>query len=293
MHMLFAGEQIDACDGQYDQKQKDSRRGGVGRITAAVPVEHVVDVAHDSVHLRRVQVGAEQGHHVAVGFERSDKPCDDQIEHHGGDHRQRDLPESPPSGSAVHFGGLVIILVDGGEGACQNQDFEGHDHPDRIKAEHKHFRPVGARDKVHRLPAEETDDQVDKTVAVGRFLKQNHEHKPHRQRVGHIGQKIYGLKELPECPDGMKAHGDQDGDRGGQRHGDDHEQKCVFESLQKVGIMEHIGVVVQADAEVGLRRRVITLLKGVDKDVDQRVHHEGPQKKERRQQIEPALYIAA
>ena len=42
---------------------------------------------------------------------------------------------------------------------------------------------------------------------------------------------------------------DQQRQQGGERHGDDHEQKRIFNSLQKIWIMQDVRVVVPADAD--------------------------------------------
>ena len=74
--MLPADEQVDAGDGQHDGKQDDGRRRRVGGVAAAVAVQHIVDIAHDGVHLRRVQIHTEQCHRIAVGLERTDETGD-------------------------------------------------------------------------------------------------------------------------------------------------------------------------------------------------------------------------
>ena len=51
MDMFFADQQIDAGDSQDDGEQQDRRRGSIGRIAAAVTVEHIVDVADNGIHL--------------------------------------------------------------------------------------------------------------------------------------------------------------------------------------------------------------------------------------------------
>jgi len=53
--MLFADQQIDAGDGQDDGKQQDRRSGSIGRISAAVTVEHVQ--AHAGIDIGDVLIG--------------------------------------------------------------------------------------------------------------------------------------------------------------------------------------------------------------------------------------------
>ena len=78
MHMLAADHQIDAGYGQNDGKQDDGSSGRV-RGVAAAGVEHIVNIAHDGIHLRRIQLCAEQGNRVAICFESADKAGDHQI----------------------------------------------------------------------------------------------------------------------------------------------------------------------------------------------------------------------
>ncbi len=87
---LAGDKQVDAGDGQHNDEQDDGRRRGVRGIAAAVAVEHVVDIAHNGVHPRGVQIRAEKGHRVAVGLESADKAGDHQVDDHGGDHGQGD-----------------------------------------------------------------------------------------------------------------------------------------------------------------------------------------------------------
>ena len=155
--MLFADQQIDAGDGQDDGKQQDRRSGSIGRISATVAVEHVVDVAHDGVHPGGIQIGAEQGDCVGVGLERTDEARDDQIEDHGGDHGQCDLREHPETGSAVHSCRIVVHGVHTGESTGQDQNLKRHNDPDGVKAQHEHFRPVGPVDEIHGAAAEKLD----------------------------------------------------------------------------------------------------------------------------------------
>ena len=80
MHVFPADHQIHAGDGQHDGKQNQRRRGGEGRIAPAVAVQHIIHIAHDGVHPGGVQIRAEEGNGVAVGFERADKPGNDHLD---------------------------------------------------------------------------------------------------------------------------------------------------------------------------------------------------------------------
>ena len=83
MNVFPAHQQIDTGDGENDGKQNNCRRGCIGRISAAVAVQHVVHIAHDGIHLGGVQIGSEQSNRVTVCLECADEAGDDQIEDHG------------------------------------------------------------------------------------------------------------------------------------------------------------------------------------------------------------------
>lgn len=83
MNVFFAHQQIDAGNGKDDGKQYNGRRRRVGGEAAAVAVEHVVDVAHNGVHARRIQIRAEQRHRITVRLERADEAGDYQIKNIG------------------------------------------------------------------------------------------------------------------------------------------------------------------------------------------------------------------
>ena len=202
MDVFFADQQVDTGDGQNDGEQKDRRRGSVGRISAAVAVEHIVDVAHDGIHLRGIQVRAEERHSITVGFECADETGDDQVEHHGGDHRQRNLRKHPETGSAVHTGCIVIHGIHAGQSTGQNQNLKWHYDPDGVKTQDEHLCPVGAVDEIHGTAAEKLNEQIDQTIGVGSLLEQNHEDQTHSQSIGYVGQEKYGLEQIPQRFDG-------------------------------------------------------------------------------------------
>ena len=115
MNVLFAYQQIDAGDCEHNDKQDDCRCGCVGRVAAGVAVEHVVDIAHNGVHARCIQVRPKECHRVGVGFKSADKAGDNQVKDHRGDHRQCDAVKDAPAPGAIHARGIVIILVHRGE----------------------------------------------------------------------------------------------------------------------------------------------------------------------------------
>ncbi len=200
--MLFADQQIDAGDGQNDGEQQDRCSGSIGRISAAVTVEHVVDVADDGIHLCGIQVRAEECHGIAVGFECADKAGDDQVEYHGGDHGQCDLREHPEPGSAVHSCRIVVHGVHAGQSAGQDQNLKRHNDPDGVKAQHEHFCPVGSVDEIHGAAAEKLNQQIDQTVGVRGLFEKNHKDQTYGQSIGHVGQEKYGLEQIPQRPYG-------------------------------------------------------------------------------------------
>ena len=205
MHVLPAHHQVDDGDGQNDEEEDQCRRAGVGRIPARIAVEHVIHVTHDGVHAGHVQVRAEDGDLIRVRLEGPDEARDDQIEDHGGDHGEGDAPEDAALRGAVDLRGIVIILLDRSERAGQDQDLEGHDHPDGVQAHHQHLGPVGSVDEVDRLAAEGVDEEVDHAVGIGGLFKQDHEHEADGQRVRDVRQKIDGLVELPQGLDTVIA----------------------------------------------------------------------------------------
>ena len=209
MNVLLADQQIDARDGEHDDKEHDSRGRGIGREAAAVAVEHIVNVADDGVHLCGVEVGAEERDGVAVCLESADKARDDEVKERGRDHREGDLCEHSPLCGAVNARGVVIILIDRGKCACQYQDLERHNDPDGVDAENEHLCPVGTVDEVDRGAAEEVDQQIHHSVGVRRFLEKDHKNESDREGVGDVGEKIYSLKELAELFDRSKRDRDE------------------------------------------------------------------------------------
>ena len=91
MNVLFADQQIDARDGEHDDKENDRRGGCIGREAAARAVEHIVNVADDGVHLCGVEVGAEERDGVAISLKSADKARDNKVKERGRDHWERDL----------------------------------------------------------------------------------------------------------------------------------------------------------------------------------------------------------
>ena len=109
--MLLADQQVNTGDGQHDGEQDDGGSRSIGRITAGVAVEHIVDITNDGIHFSRIQIGAKEGNRIGICLERADEAGDDEIKQGGGDHGQGDLREDSPFGSAVHLGGIVVGLI--------------------------------------------------------------------------------------------------------------------------------------------------------------------------------------
>jgi hypothetical protein len=53
--------------------------------------------------------------------------------------------------------------------------------------------------------------------------------------------------------------------------------------LQKIRVVQNVGIVVRADAEIGLRSGIIALLKGIDENVDQGIDHKNADEQDGRQ----------
>ena len=206
MNVLLADHQVDARDRKHDDKEQYRRRGCIGRESAAVTVEHIVNVADDGIHLRGIKIDAEERDRIAVRLERADKARDYEVKERGRDHRKRDLREHTPLCCAVNEGGVIIILIDRGKRARQNQNLEGHNDPNGVEAEDQHLCPIRSVNKIHRLTAEEVDQHVHHTVRVRRFLEEDHKNETDREGVGNVRQKIDGLEELAERLDRCKRN---------------------------------------------------------------------------------------
>ena len=201
MDVLSADQKIDTGDGQHDGEQDDSRGRCVAGIATGGAVEHIVDIAYNGVHFRGIQVGAEQGHCIGIGLERTDETGDDQVKKSRGDHGQGNFGEYPQPGGAVHLGCVIVGLVYGGQRRGQNQNFEWHDYPNGIEAQYKHLCPVRAAAKVNGTCAEPAKDQICQTVGIGGLLEENHKYQTHCQRVCDIGQEVDRLKGIPKLLD--------------------------------------------------------------------------------------------
>ena len=59
----------------------------------------------------------------------------------------------------------------------------------------------------------------------------------------------------------------------------------ILDRLHEIGVMQYIGIVVAAQAERGLGSGIVSLLKGVDENIDQRVYHEAAEEDDRRQEV--------
>jgi len=55
--------------------------------------------------------------------------------------------------------------------------------------------------------------------------------------------------------------------------------------------VKNIGIVVTADAKLGLGRKIVPFFKGIDQYIHQRVDHEDTQKCYSRQQVQPSFGI--
>ena len=291
MNVLLADQQVDARDGEHDDKKNDRRGRGIGGEAAAVAVEHIVNVADDGVHLCGVEVGAEERDGVAIRLESADKARDDEVKERGRDHREGDLCEHSPLCGAVNARGVVIILIDRGEGTGQYQNLERHNDPDGIDAENEHLCPVWTFDKIDRGAAEKVDKQIHHSVGVRSFLEKDHKNESDREGVGDVRKEINRLEKLAELFNRSKRNRDDKRESRRHRHGDDNENEGVLHRLQEIGIAQYVLIIIKSRAEKGLRRRVVALLEGVNEHVDERVDHKYAQKQNGGKQIEPRLKV--
>ena len=267
MNVLLADKKINTGYSQNDDEQNNCRGRCKGRISSAVAVEHIVDVAYYSIHLGGVKIRAEEGHRVAIRLERSDKACDNKVEYSGRDGGKSDMRKHSSLAGAVNARRIVICLRNGGNSACKDKYLKGHNDPDRIEAKNKHLCPIGTVDKVDGRDAEHTKKCVYKSVVIHRGLKEYHKHEADRQSIGHVGQEEYGLEGFTKLIDRAKRKRDKKRKSRGQRNGDKYEYQGVLHSLQEIGIAQNVAVIIKSYTEEGLGRRVIALLKGVDKHV--------------------------
>ena len=156
------------------------------------------------------------------------------------------------SWSSVNSRGVVVVLLYRGERACQNENLERHYYPYGVEAQHEHLRPVRTVNEVNGRAAEEVYEQVHKSVAVRSLFKENHEHKTDRKGVRHVRQKIDSLKEISERLYRRESGGNEKRDYRRERHGDYNKYKCVFQRGEEVRVVENVGIVVPADAEICL-----------------------------------------
>ena len=63
----------------------------------------------------------------------------------------------------------------------------------------------------------------------------------------------------------------------------------VFHRLEKIRVVEHIGIVVGSHAEIRLGSKVIALLQGIDENVYERIYHKAAEKQDGRKQVQPGL----
>ena len=77
----------------------------------------------------------------------------------------------------------------------------------------------------------------------------------------------------------------------GDRHRDDDQDKGILYCLQKIRVVQNIGIIIPSHAQHGLRGGVIALFKGIDQHVHQRVNHKYAEKSKRRQKVQPRLCL--
>ena len=90
----------------------------------------------------------------------------------------------------------------------------------------------------------------------------------------------------------MQTYGNQQCNPCGKGHRNDHQQEGIFHGLQKIRVMQNIGIIVGTHPEISLRSGIVAFLKGIYKHIDQGIYHKYPQKQNRRHQIQPGFQIA-
>ena len=305
MHALLADLQVDERHHQDDAKQ--DQRGGAGAALVAV-AQAVVNEPHHGVEPSRVvdraHALAEDTHDAGVFLEARDEAGDDDVSQHGRKQGHGDAPEHPSAGGGVHLGGLVILLVDAGQTAQQDQDLEGQGVPHDVHHQHEHVGRVGGAvvDPVDPGAAEELDHVVDdaggddqlvlRAEEAAHDVEHGGEHHADGDAIGHIGQEEDGLQSLLQGLDGVQGHGHQQGQQGGDGHREHAQQDGVFEALHKAAVVDHLFKVGEAELEAGAARGLqaaVILQESHAHGVDDGPHGEHQQQHNGGGQVQPGF----
>ena len=213
MNFFLADDKINTGYSKNDAEENNCRRRGEGGITATVTVEHIVNVAHDSVHTRGIKICTEEGNRIAIGLECSDKSGNYKIKNGGRNHRQCYFSEHTSLGGSVNTSRIVICLRHRRNRACENKNLKWHNHPDGVKTKHKHLRPVWTVDKVDSRHTEKTKQSVHKSVVVNGGLKEYHKHQANRQGISYVRKEIQCLEKLAKLFDRAEPERNKQGER--------------------------------------------------------------------------------
>ena len=196
MNLFLTYDKVNAGNCKYDTEQNNCRSRCEGRISAAISVEHIVNVANNSIHFSNVKICAKKCHCVAIRLKRADKSCDHQIENGGRDHRNSDFSGHTTLGCAVNSCRIVVGFGNRANCAGEKENLKRHNNPNCVKTKHKHLRPVRTVDKVDRRHAEQRKKAVYKTVVMQGRLKKYHKHKTYGKSICYVRKEINSLEKL-------------------------------------------------------------------------------------------------
>ncbi|MBR2039480.1 MAG: hypothetical protein IJ947_03700, partial [Phascolarctobacterium sp.] len=128
---------------------------------------------------------------------------------------------------------------------------------------------IRAVDEIYRSASKTRDEEIHKSVAVGRFFEKYHKNKAYCESVRDVGKEKYRLIRLFEPFYRGESHAYDQCERGGRWNSYDNEQKGVFERLQKIRVAQNVLIVVEANTEKFARGKIVPLLKGIYQHVDQ------------------------
>ena len=162
----------------------------------------------------------------------------------GQDAGQRDVPDGLPAGSAVQFGGLKLLEVDGRKG-CQEDhavpaeilpDFGGHiDGPE----------PGRVGQEGDGLPAKGLDDGIEQAVQADKVHHQAADDH-NADEVGHVGDGLGQLFEAAAA-DLIEDKGEDDGNGEAEDQGLQAQNQGVADQSAKVVAVEKVNEIFKAD----------------------------------------------
>ena len=189
--------------------------------------EVIVDIVDDGVHVvgagHRARI-VEQADDGGVFLEGADEGSDDDIEDLGRHQRNGHAPERLGLAGAVDLGGVVVLGIDALETGEEDEDLERDRRPDDVDAKRNHGRPSLRAGDPHDIAVEEI---VDDAVGI------EHDGEDHADGDGvcDIGEEEDGLEELLEPLQRIEADGDEKGDEGRKRDGDQDDDEGVGDGV--------------------------------------------------------------